>query len=164
MNSKDDPKHDKKIAADKSSLQILAASHSLIKKFAALLVEQDLSEIDAECHGLRLRVSRSLPIVAGNVTAPPLAPVQPAAAKPIADPALTEITAPVVGIVYLAPEPSAEHYVREGDHVTKGQVCMIIEAMKVMNSITAPRAGIIESIRVINEQPVEFGELLFVMR
>ena len=73
------------------------------------------------------------------------------------------VTSPMVGMVYLAPEPSAPHFVKEGDKVREGQTLLIIEAMKVMNAIRSPRAGTVTKILVANGTPVEYGEPLLVV-
>ena len=73
------------------------------------------------------------------------------------------VTSPMVGTAYLGPDPTSEAFVSLGSKVAEGQTLMIIEAMKVMNPIPAPRAGTVKDILVQNGQPVEFGQPLFVI-
>jgi acetyl-CoA carboxylase biotin carboxyl carrier protein len=102
---------------------------------------------------------------APGVSPPPLpAPVAvgaPAVAAPIAGPALLEIKSPMVGTYYMAPEPGAEPYAKQGTRVAPGQVVCIIEAMKIMNEIESEVQGVIREVCVDNAQPVEFGQVLF---
>ena len=99
------------------------------------------------------------PAAAATSSAGGAAP-QPAPAGPPAG----AVTSPMVGTVYLAPEPGAEPFVKTGDKVKKGQTLLIIEAMKVMNPIPAPEAGTVEAILINDGQPVEYGEPLLVLR
>ena len=143
---------------------------ALIRKLAELLDETGLTEIEFSEGDKRLRVAKS---VAQNVVAAPAAaaPAQPAAAAPAAAPAEPSgggapeggVTSPMVGTAYLAPEPGAPNFVKVGDTVAEGQTLVIIEAMKVMNPIRAPRAGTVTRILVDDAQPVEFGEVLLVV-
>ena len=73
------------------------------------------------------------------------------------------VTSPMVGTVYTAPEPGAPPFISEGKSVSQGQTILIVEAMKVMNPITAPKAGTVVKIFVQNAQPVEFGEALVIV-
>jgi acetyl-CoA carboxylase biotin carboxyl carrier protein len=149
-----------------------AGDTALVKALADILDEAGLAELEYETADLSVRLSR----VAG---AAPVAAVAPAAAPtvtPAAMPAPTAaspaedmashpgaLTSPMVGTVYVAPEPDAPAFVAVGDSVKKGQTVLIVEAMKVMNPITAPRDGKIAQIMVQNGQPVEFGEVLVVI-
>ena len=72
------------------------------------------------------------------------------------------VTSPLVGVVYLSPEPTKPPFIKEGQHVKQGDVLMLIEAMKTFNEITAPKSGVIKKIVTINSQPVEFGETLVI--
>ena len=142
----------------------------LIRSLATLLGETGLSEIEYESGGTRIRVARE---TARAVTvAAPIAPSPAAASAPPAepppsgngaDPHANAVTSPMVGVVYLAPQPGAAPFVRVGDTVTEGQTLLIIEAMKVMNQIPAPRAGRVAQILVTNGAPVEFGQVLAVI-
>jgi acetyl-CoA carboxylase biotin carboxyl carrier protein len=143
-----------------------------IERLAELLQRTGLTEIEV-CQGeTRIRVAKQHP-PAVEYTVPPPAPVAhaglaPAAAPPAAAPASEAphpgtITSPMVGTVYLAPEPTAPAFVSAGDMVKEGQTLLIIEAMKVMNAIRAPRAGRVLRIFVESSAPVEYGEPLLVL-
>jgi acetyl-CoA carboxylase biotin carboxyl carrier protein len=137
-----------------------------IRKLAELLNETGLSEIEIEDDDRRLRVARGTAPVHATVPAPapaaaPAAAAPPAEEKPGAHPGT--VTSPMVGTVYLTPEPGAKPFVQVGDRVREGQTLLIIEAMKVMNNLPAPRAGRIAEIFVESGMPVEFGEPLVVI-
>ena len=144
----------------------------LVRELAELLSETGLSEIEVEDGDRKLRVARELQ--AASYAAPPPQPA-PAAApapapsdagQPAADsgPDLANaVPSPMVGTVYLAPEPGANDFIKAGDSVKEGQTLLIVEAMKVMNPITAPRAGTVRQILVDNAQPVEFDQPLVVI-
>mgnify|MGYP001187127221 FL=1 len=72
------------------------------------------------------------------------------------------VNSPMVGVIYLTPEPTKPTFIKEGQHVKQGDVLMLIEAMKTFNEITAPKSGIIKKILVLNSQPVEYGEPLII--
>lgn len=144
---------------------------SLIRELAALLDETGLSEIEWEGEGQRVRVAKH-----GAAAPAPIAePVpeqqpatQPAAAAATADTADTgthpgAVTSPMVGTAYLSPEPDARPFVQAGDTVTEGQTLLIVEAMKMMNPITAPRGGKVAQVLVSNGAPVEYGEVLVII-
>ena len=144
----------------------------LVRRLAGILNETGLSEIEVEHDGLKIRVARTLtaatPVAfaAPAVAAPPTpAPsVETAAAAPTPAPAAGDaVKSPMVGTVYLQPQPDAPSFVKVGDTVAEGQTLMIVEAMKTMNPIPAPRAGKIIEIIVANGQPVEFGEPLAII-
>ena len=138
----------------------------VVREMAKLLEETGLSEIEVERGGVRVRVARERPGAQG-AAAPAVAsvaPAAPASANPNggAEPAPkrgTLVTSPMVGTVYLAPQPGAPPFVNVGSEVTDGTVC-IIEAMKTMNPVAAPVAGRIVEILVRDGQPVEYGEPL----
>jgi len=141
----------------------------LVRRLAAILNETGLSEIEVERGGQRVRVARELSVVAPVTGAQPA----PAAAfAPAPSPEAVEAAAehngdlvpsPMVGTVYLQPQPDAEPFVRVGQQVEEGQTLLIVEAMKTMNPIPAPRAGKVAAILVADAQPVEFGEPLIVL-
>lgn len=144
----------------------------LVRRLADILTETGLSEIEVEHSGLKIRVAKTLtaaPMHAIHAApvAPPPAVASPASAAAVeATPARVNgdvVKSPMVGSVYLQPEPGAEPFVRVGDTVTAGQTLMIIEAMKTMNPIPAPTGGRIMEILVEDGQPVEFGEPLAVI-
>jgi acetyl-CoA carboxylase biotin carboxyl carrier protein len=138
----------------------------LVRKLADLLRETGLSEIEFAEGEKRIRVTRPTATQAVAVQAPVAAPVPaPVAAAPAAKPANHPgaVTSPMVGTAYVAAEPGGTPFVRPGDTVKAGQTVLIIEAMKVMNPIKAPRGGTVTEILVSDSQPVEFGEVLMVI-
>ena len=144
----------------------------LIRDLAALLTETDLTEIEVEQDSLRIRVARISSKQQVNVTAPvqhvsSVPPVQAAAAPEIkaADPAKHPgvLPSPMVGTAYHSPAPGSNPFVAIGDSVKAGQTVMIVEAMKTMNQISAPRAGTVSAILVEDGQPVEYGEPLMII-
>ena len=142
----------------------------LIRDLAAILEETGLSEIEIEKAGLRVRVARTLHMVAAApITASPAAAAPPAG-KPAGGAKPTDLSShpglvasPMVGTAYMAPSPGANPFVKVGDMVTEGQTLLIIEAMKTMNQIPAPRSGRVTQIIISDGQPVEFGEPLLVI-
>jgi acetyl-CoA carboxylase biotin carboxyl carrier protein len=136
-----------------------------IRELAELLKETGLTEIEIELNGARLRVSKQaggVAMAAQTAAAPaagaaPAAPVKPAGPNPNAVPS------PMVGTVYLSPEPGAKAFVSVGQSVKEGDTLFIIEAMKTMNPIIAPKGGTIGEICVRDAQPVEFGQSLCVL-
>ncbi|MEX0628013.1 MAG: acetyl-CoA carboxylase biotin carboxyl carrier protein [Cucumibacter sp.] len=146
--------------------------HDLIRELAALLNEENLTEIEIERDNFRIRVSRSTHTQTIQVAAPAPVPGHSAPGAPV--PAATPgegdlsahpgtLTSPMVGTAYRSPEPGAAPFVEVGAQVTEGQTVLIIEAMKTMNQIPAHRAGKITRILVEDSQPVEFGEPLAVI-
>jgi acetyl-CoA carboxylase biotin carboxyl carrier protein len=139
----------------------LSVDGDLVRALAALLDETGLSEIEYAAGDKRIRVAK------GGVAAT-FAPAPIAAAAPTPSPAAAPepqgaVKAPMVGIVHVAPQPGAPPFVQVGDAVGEGQTLFIIEAMKVMNQIPAPRAGRIAQILIVNGAPVEFGQVLAVI-
>ena len=144
-----------------------------VRALAELLDDTQLSEIEVEDGDRKVRVARNLtaaaaPVafasapVAAPVAASPAAPAAaPAAAAPAADSFADAVKSPMVGTVYLAPEPGAPNFAAVGSAVKAGDTILIIEAMKVMNPITAPAAGTLKAVHVENSQPVEFDQPLF---
>ncbi|MFM8819662.1 MAG: acetyl-CoA carboxylase biotin carboxyl carrier protein [Phenylobacterium sp.] len=147
----------------------------LVRRLAGILNDTGLSEIEVEHEGLRIRVARTLTASAPiAVAAPPPAPMAsvqtvdvsaPAAVTATSAPAANgdAVKSPMVGTIYLQPQPESPPFVRVGDTVSEGQTLMIVEAMKTMNPIPAPRAGRVLEILVANGQPVEFGEPLAII-
>jgi acetyl-CoA carboxylase biotin carboxyl carrier protein len=144
----------------------------LVRRLAGILNDTGLSEIEVEHDGLKIRVARTLTaaapvaMAAPSFAAPPspASAAEPAAAAPTPAPAAGDaVKSPMVGTVYLQPQPDAPSFVKVGDTVAEGQTLMIVEAMKTMNPIPAPRAGKILEIIVANGQPVEFGEPLAII-
>jgi len=141
----------------------------VVREMAKLLEETGLSEIEVERGGVRVRVARGRPGAenAAASNSAPAARAEPVVTMPVEanngpEPATkrgTMVTSPMVGTVYLAAQPGAPPFVKIGDEVTDGTVC-IIEAMKTMNPVAAPVAGRIAEILVRDGQPVEYGEPL----
>ncbi|MEL0112474.1 MAG: acetyl-CoA carboxylase biotin carboxyl carrier protein [Rickettsiales bacterium] len=144
----------------------LKVDSDLIRELATILEETGLTEIEITDNGQGLRVSKAGTVVAATAAtaAAPVPAVAPGAAP--AEPAATDgnaVTSPMVGTVYLSPQPGDPPFIQPGDRVEAGQTLLIIEAMKVMNPIQAPRAGTVKSILVDDAQPVEFGDALVVL-
>ncbi|MBI3514468.1 MAG: acetyl-CoA carboxylase biotin carboxyl carrier protein [Proteobacteria bacterium] len=138
----------------------------LVRKLAALLDETGLSELEYQTNALRVRVAKNHAAGPTVVAAATLAPASAAADAGVAAPAADHpgaVTSPMVGTAYCAPEPGAPAFVKVGDAVRQGQTLLIIEAMKVMNPLPAPRAGTVTEILVRDAQPVEYGEVLLVI-
>ena len=146
-----------------------AIDHDLIRDLAKLLDETGLTEIEFERNGVSIRVARHANAAAPRVRpaeAPvnvPAALVTPAVAPidPLQHPGL--VASPMVGTAYLAPAPGARPFVEVGAQVKAGDTLIIIEAMKTMNQIPAPRAGTVTQILVDDGQPVEYGEPLMII-
>ena len=153
----------------KESKETTSSEHAAIRELAQLLNETGLSEIEIEKAGLRIRVARNLTVAATMATVPP----QPGTTAVLAQPVATAATdaashpgavkSPMVGTAYRAPEPGAPVFIEIGTRVSQGQTLLIIEAMKTMNQIPAPRSGTVTQILFENAQPVEFGEPLVVI-
>jgi acetyl-CoA carboxylase biotin carboxyl carrier protein len=142
--------------------------HDLIRELATLLDETGLTEIEYERGGLRVRVARRpQPIInaAPARSLPAEAVAIAAVANPAADPADHPgvVTSPMVGTAYRGPEPGARPYVEVGTRVRVGEPLLIVEAMKTMNQIPAPRAGTVTQVLIEDGQPVEFGEPLMII-
>jgi acetyl-CoA carboxylase biotin carboxyl carrier protein len=152
-----------------------ALDKGLIRDLAQLLNETGLTEIEIEKDDLKVRVARhaaapaayAAPAPAAAPSAgPSSAPGAPAATAPAGpDPANHPgcVKSPMVGTAYRAPEPGAPSFIEIGTRVTQGQTLLIIEAMKTMNHIPAPRSGVVKEILIENGQPVEFGEPLVII-
>jgi len=147
----------------------MAIDSALVRELAELLADTGLSEIEVEDGTRKIRVARTLTAAPVAAMVPAAAPVAaapaaaPAAAAPVAEVPANAIKSPMVGTVYLTPEPGAAPFVTVGQTVKAGQTLLIIEAMKVMNPITAPAAGTVSAILVENAQPVEFDQPLVVI-
>ena len=143
----------------------------LVRRLAGILNDTGLSEIEVERGGLKIRVARTVTAAATVVHAAPAPIAAQAPAAPAAEPHFTGealppgevVKSPMVGTVYLAPQPGANPFVKVGDKVNQGQTLLIIEAMKTMNPIPAPKAGVVRAILAEDGQPVEFGEPLAVI-
>lgn len=145
--------HNKRIFMDKQA-------ENIIKDLANLLKETGLSEIDYEKDGLRLRV-------ASNTLAPvPVAPAAVASTQPevkAEEKPKNYVNSPIVGVVYLSPNPNAPTFVKVGDTVKVGQTLCMVEAMKTFNPVVAEKAGKIKAVLVESGAPVEYMQPLFEM-
>ncbi len=137
----------------------------LVRALADIMDEAALTRLRFEDENVSISLSKGgrMPASAPVASAP--APAAAPAPAPAAETAIPEnaLTSPMVGRAYLAPEPGAAPFVKEGDSVKAGQTLLIIEAMKVMNPITATSGGVVRRILVEDAQPVEFGEALIVI-
>jgi len=143
-----------------------------IRELAELLDETGLTEIEYDTGSVRIRVGRepapvaaAVPAAAHAAAPAPASPAAPAeSVAPAADASHPgAVTSPMVGTIYLAPEPGAPNFIGKDDSVSAGQTLMLIEAMKTFNEIKAPKAGVVREIRVENGAPVEYGEILAIV-
>ena len=142
-----------------------------VRALAELLDDTGLAEIEVEDGERKIRVARTLTAAAAAPVAYAPAPVAapataapaaaPAAAAPAAESFADAVKSPMVGTVYLSPEPGAPNFAAIGSAVKEGDTVLIIEAMKVMNPIVAPTSGTLKAVHVENSQPVEFDQPLF---
>jgi acetyl-CoA carboxylase biotin carboxyl carrier protein len=175
------------MAASKSSRKTLSKEATLVNELAEILDARSLMELELETEEVAIRLSRNISgqtVMAAPAAAPVAAPAQPVspATAPAATPASEgaaaasdpgaagdfdshpgAIKSPMVGTAYSSPEPGAAEFIAEGKPVRKGQTLLIIEAMKVMNPITAPQDGTVTKILFSNAQPVEFDQVLVVI-
>ncbi|WP_265570173.1 acetyl-CoA carboxylase biotin carboxyl carrier protein [Sphingomicrobium nitratireducens] len=165
--------HQKNNGTDDAKMRVDGA---LVRELAELLSENELTEIEVEDGDRKIKVRReATAFVAAPMAAPamaaPSAPAPAAAAPAAAEasaPATEEVNGdavkcPMVGTAYMSPEPGAKPFITEGASVKEGDTLLIVEAMKVMNPITAPKAGTIRKIMVADAQPVEFDQPLVVI-
>jgi acetyl-CoA carboxylase biotin carboxyl carrier protein len=144
----------------------LPIDSDLVRTLAALLEETGLTEIEYAVGDRRIRVARNgvaLAPAAGvpAAPAPAEAPPAPSAVAPVDHPGA--VKAPMVGTAYIAPQPDQPPFVKLGDKIEEGRVLLIIEAMKVMNQIRAPKAGRVAEILIADGTPVEYGQVLMVV-
>ena len=144
---------------------------ALVRRLALLLDETGLTELEYSTDDWRIRVARhpgapagSAPANAAPAAVPSPQPAPAAAAEPVPDASHPgAVVSPMVGTVYLAPEPGAAPFAQVGDQVKQGDTLLIVEAMKVMNPVAAPRAGRIARVLVENGAPVEYGAVLMIL-
>lgn len=141
----------------------LAVDPKLIRQLADILHETGLGEIEYADGDRRIRVARPAATSPAVSVAMPAAPATATAGDGAREVPAGAITSPMVGTVYLSPAPGAPPFVKVGDRVNEGQTVLIIEAMKVMNAIRAPRGGRVSRIIVQNAAPVEYGEPLLII-
>ena len=160
------------MADDKKNVGEIDAA--LVRQLADILNETDLTEVEVERGDLKIKVKRepaaaAAPVHYAPAPAAPVAPPAPTAPAMPSDPATIvarageEVKSPMVGTAYLQPAPEAPPFVQPGDKVKKGQTLLIVEAMKTMNPIQAPRDGVVKEVLVGDAQPVEFGEPLVLL-
>jgi len=159
-------------SADETAMRI---DPELVRELAELLIANELTEIEVEDGDRRIKVSREPAAIIGAApaAAAPAAAADPSDASTQAAPAQAAAAAeevagntvksPMVGTAYLSPEPSAKPFVEVGDAVKAGDTLLIVEAMKVMNPITAPESGVVKKLLVSDGQPVEFDQPLVVI-
>ena len=147
-----------------------ASDIRLVRDLADVLTETGLTEIEIERGDLKIRVAKTAATTQSTVyAAPPAAAPAPATTAPAgttsppAEPRGDTVKSPMVGTVYLQAQPGAAPFARAGDTVSEGQTLLLIEAMKTMNPIVAPRAGKVIEILVSDSQPVEYGEPLAII-
>lgn len=153
-----------------------SAEGQMIRELAELLNDTGLTEIEIEKSGLKIRVARSVtvsaaayaPAPAAHAPPPPSQTAAAAAPAPVSsapDPSKHPgaVKSPMVGTAYRSPEPGAATFCEVGSKVTQGETVLIIEAMKTMNQITAPRSGTVTAIMFENSHPVEYGEVLLII-
>jgi acetyl-CoA carboxylase biotin carboxyl carrier protein len=154
--------------ADQKEQQPMRVDGALLRELAELLSTNDLTEIEVEDGDRKIKVRReSAPVMAYAPAPAPVAAAAPAAAPseaaaPAAAPA-DAVKSPMVGTAFLSPEPGAKPFIAPGQTVKAGDTLLIIEAMKVMNPIVAPKAGKIAQILIGDAQPVEFDQPLVVI-
>ena len=152
--------------ADSKDGQKMRVDSALLRELAQMLSANDLTEIEVEDGDRKIKVRREGAPMMAYAPAPQAAPAAPAAA-PVAEAApaapVDAVKSPMVGTVFLSPEPGAAPFVSPGQAVKEGDTLMIIEAMKVMNPITAPKAGTVKQVLVSDAQPVEFDQPLVVI-
>jgi acetyl-CoA carboxylase biotin carboxyl carrier protein len=143
----------------------------IIRELAEIMSDTGLGEIEVESGNNRLRVSRGS-TAAVAVQAAPAAVAAPAAPAAIVEAASSAsdgdnhpgaVKSPMVGTAYLSPEPGADVFVKAGDTVSQGQTLLIVEAMKTMNPIAAPKGGKVVKVLVEDSMPVEFGQPLVII-
>ncbi|CAG1012652.1 MAG: acetyl-CoA carboxylase biotin carboxyl carrier protein [Rhizobiaceae bacterium] len=154
------------------SIKKSGVDQQLIRDLAGILNDTNLTEIEVELGDLKVRVSRQaqavhaiaqpMSVAAAPAAVAATAPTAPAAAA-VADTSKNAVTSPMVGTAYASPSPGATPFIELGQRVREGQTLLIIEAMKTMNQIPSPRAGIVTAILFEDAQPVEYGEPLVIV-
>ena len=152
----------------------------MVEKLATIVSDKELAEIEIANGEDIIRITRTWEgeiITAPTAVAPAVAPAPAPAAAPASAPAPTEsapapsslenhpgaVKSPMVGTVYLSPQPGAPNFIKEGDTVSEGQTLLIVEAMKVMNQIPAPSSGTVKQIIATDASPIEYGEVLVII-
>ena len=149
--------------AESKDGQRMRVDSALLRELAKMLSDNDLTEIEVEDGDRKIKVRREGAPMMAYAPAPQAAPAAapaPADAAPVVP--VDAVKSPMVGTVFLSPEPGAAPFISPGQAVKEGDTLMIIEAMKVMNPITAPKSGTIKQVMVSDAQPVEFDQPLVV--
>ena len=157
--------------ADQPEGHKMRVDSALLRELAELLSANDLTEIEVEDGDRKIKVRReAAPVTYAHAASAPVQHAAPAAAAPAAAPAaeaapaaVDAVKSPMVGTAFLSPEPGAKPFVEVGNAVKAGDTLLIVEAMKVMNPITAPEGGVIKKILIADGQPVEFDQPLVVI-
>jgi len=161
-------------APDRAKPASEAIDTRLVRRLADILKDTGLTTIEVERGDLKIRVAREITVAAAPMAAQvipaavasaPVAP-QPTAEAPApaaAGPKGDIVKSPMVGTIYMQPQPGAKSFIHVGDRVDVGQTLLIVEAMKTMNPIPAPKGGIVTAILIEDGQPVEYGEPLVVI-
>jgi len=161
-------------ATDRAKPASEAIDTRLVRRLADILKDTGLTTIEVERGDLKIRVAREITVAAAPVAAQVIptamapAPVAPAtsveaASTAAAGPKGDVVKSPMVGTIYMQPQPGAKSFIHVGDRVDVGQTLLIVEAMKTMNPIPAPKGGIVTAILIEDGQPVEYGEPLVVI-
>ena len=144
-----------------------------LEKLVTILEDSAVSEFEYEKDGATVRISRAMATGSASVVAATPVVVQPATAAPVAtsdgaaavvDESLVRVESPIVGTFYRRPNPESDPFVKTGERVSKGETLCIVEAMKLMNEIESPVAGVVEKIFLEDSNVVEYGEVLFLIR
>jgi acetyl-CoA carboxylase biotin carboxyl carrier protein len=168
------PSKDAPGSGDKAAMRI---DPKLVRELAELLTANELTEIEVQDGERKIRVKREAPTMiaaaaaapafapaaAPALTAPPMHAKEDIAGAPAEEVSGTTVKSPMVGTAYLSPEPSAAPFIEAGKAVKAGDTLLIVEAMKVMNPITAPEGGVVKKILIADGQPVEFDQPLVVI-
>jgi len=159
--------------ADQPEGHSMRVDSALLRELAELLSANDLTEIEVEDGDRKIKVRREAAPVMSYAPAPAAAPAPapaaaasapaPAPAAPASDAPVDAIKSPMVGTVFLAPEPGAKPFITAGQKVAVGDTLLIVEAMKVMNPIVSTKAGTVRQILVADAQPIEFDQPLVVI-
>jgi acetyl-CoA carboxylase biotin carboxyl carrier protein len=162
-------------APDRAKPASEAIDTRLVRRLADILKDTGLTAIEVERGDLKIRVAREITVAAAPLTAQtvpaavvpapaaPTAPSAEAAPPAAAGPKGDVVKSPMVGTVYMQPQPGAKSFIHVGDRVDVGQTLLIVEAMKTMNPIPAPKGGVVTAILIEDGQPVEYGEPLVVI-
>lgn len=163
------PPKDPAGSGDKGAMRI---DPKLVRELAELLTTNELTEIEVQDGERRIKVAREAATViaaapaaaaAPALTAPPMHAKENIGEQPLEEAAGTSVKSPMVGTAYLSAQPGAKQFVEVGDSVKEGDTLLIVEAMKVMNPITAPEGGVIKKLFVSDGQPVEFDQPLAII-